>query len=418
MHPLSPITSTRPNLCCTLAVLTWLVAAGNAGAQSTWYVDVTGIPPGSGTDADPYTDIAYAIARPTMVNGDRILVRPGDYTGDFSYTSKTLTVESTDGPAHTRIHGFVSLGSDSPGSLSKLAGFRVDHVDLFGATLERCVLLDTHTPGAHAVFIADLARIESCTIAGFDTVMQEFTFSTFPATIRNSILWDFGVLMSSSTGNDHVLQYNAGQLDGPFPPNWIVDGNVVGDPGCWNLAAGDVHLVPGSICIDAGDPASPLDPDGSRVDIGALPFDAGYGPTPTAYCVGKLNGQGCVPQMSASGFCSATSGQPFWVTATDVSSNQFGRLFYGFEQAAIPFLGGTRCIAQPLTRTSLFNSGGTSAPCSGVLSYDFNAPIQSGVDPSLVPGTLVYAQYWYRDPADPAGFGIGLSNALCFGIAP
>jgi len=31
---------------------------------------------------------------------------------------------------------------------------------------------------------------------------------------------------------------------------------------------------------------------------------------------------------------------------------------------------------------------------------------------------LVYAQWWQRDPNDPAGFGNGLSNALRFGIAP
>jgi len=50
--------------------------------------------------------------------------------------------------------------------------------------------------------------------------------------------------------------------------------------------------------------------------------------------------------------------------------------------------------------------------------YDFHARVQSGVDPALVPGRLVYAQYWYRDPHDPAGFGLGLSNAICFPIVP
>jgi hypothetical protein len=36
--------------------------------------------------------------------------------------------------------------------------------------------------------------------------------------------------------------------------------------------------------IDAGDPASPPDPDGTRADIGAYPFEteaASLGPTPT-----------------------------------------------------------------------------------------------------------------------------------------
>jgi hypothetical protein len=30
----------------------------------------------------------------------------------------------------------------------------------------------------------------------------------------------------------------------------------------------------------------------------------------------------------------------------------------------------------------------------------------------------VYSQYWFRDPADPTGFGIGLTNALRFEMQP
>ena len=36
----------------------------------------------------------------------------------------------------------------------------------------------------------------------------------------------------------------------------------------------------------------------------------------------------------------------------------------------------------------------------------------------LLPGALVFAQWWSRDPLDPQGFGTGLSDALYFGIAP
>lgn len=35
---------------------------------------------------------------------------------------------------------------------------------------------------------------------------------------------------------------------------------------------GDYRLSPGSPCIDAGNPASPLDPDGTRADMGAIPY--------------------------------------------------------------------------------------------------------------------------------------------------
>ena len=63
-------------------------------------------------------------------------------------------------------------------------------------------------------------------------------------------------------------------------------------------------------------------------------------------------------------------------------------------------------------------ASGGSGPCTGTFSFDMNAFIQSGVYPALVPGEIVYCQWWSRDLQDPAGFGTGLTNALYFGIAP
>lgn len=45
-----------------------------------------------------------------------------------------------------------------------------------------------------------------------------------------------------------------------------------------------------------------------------------------------------------------------------------------------------------------------------------DAHIRSGIDPALVPGRRVYAQWWMRDPASPST--TGLSNAFLFGIGP
>lgn len=50
-------------------------------------------------------------------------------------------------------------------------------------------------------------------------------------------------------------------------------GNVVGDPLFLNEKGDTFELQTGSPAIDAGDPAEALDPDGTRADIGAEPFD-------------------------------------------------------------------------------------------------------------------------------------------------
>ncbi|MFT7668009.1 MAG: hypothetical protein ACI8X5_000695 [Planctomycetota bacterium] len=142
------------------------------------------------------------------------------------------------------------------------------------------------------------------------------------------------------------------------------------------------------------------------------------GDDPSAYCTAKVNSAGCAAQIASSGSASATSPTGFDVTASDVLNNRNGILFYGLAPAFNPFSDGTLCVSAPLVRTSPQDSGGnTGAPdCSGNFSFDFNALIQGGGDASLVVGTQVYAQYWYRDPATASASG--LTNALYFSIAP
>ena len=58
--------------------------------------------------------------------------------------------------------------------------------------------------------------------------------------------------------------------------NWL-EGNIDEDPLFVDPANGDYHLTENSPCIDAGDPASPLDPDGTIADMGAYYYDQGMG---------------------------------------------------------------------------------------------------------------------------------------------
>jgi hypothetical protein len=156
----------------------------------------------------------------------------------------------------------------------------------------------------------------------------------------------------------------------------------------------------------------------SDVNLNTVPdeCECSGGIPPTVYCTAKFNSQFCLPAMSFQGGPSVSSASPFLLVATEILNNENGMLFYGYAVQALPFEGGTLCITAPAKRTSVSNSGGSpvGVDCSGAFTFDFNAHIQSGVDPLLVVGQQVGAQFWSRDPRDP--FGSNLTDAVRFAI--
>ena len=157
--------------------------------------------------------------------------------------------------------------------------------------------------------------------------------------------------------------------------------------------------------------------NGPDYDVCARRFVETSGPQ--IFCSAKANSAGCMPAIGFSGSPSASGTASFNVTASNVINQKSGLLFYGFASNFTPFQGGTLCVAGP-RRTQIQLSGGTLSGhnCSGSYGYDFNARVRSGVDPELVAGKTISAQYYYRDLQDPAGFGTGLTNAIRFTICP
>jgi hypothetical protein len=92
------------------------------------------------------------------------------------------------------------------------------------------------------------------------------------AAAYNNIIWGVGtnaVLDSrSSVTISHSDVSGAGVYAGT--------NNFNADPLFVDPAGRDYHLLPSSPCIDAGDPTAPHDPDGTRADVGAYPFDLPY----------------------------------------------------------------------------------------------------------------------------------------------
>lgn len=138
------------------------------------------------------------------------------------------------------------------------------------------------------------------------------------------------------------------------------------------------------------------------------------------YCTSQTSSLGCVSSIGWSGSPSASAGSGFTLTLAQALNQRPGLLAYGFGgPAAQPFLGGWLCATPPLTRAAVSSSGGTigGLDCSGSFALDFNARIASGVDPALAAGAVVYAQWFSRDPGNPAG-SFHASDALRIAIGP
>ncbi|NUP96891.1 MAG: hypothetical protein HUU28_12095, partial [Planctomycetaceae bacterium] len=179
----------------------------------------------------------------------------------------------------------------------------------------------------------------------------------------------------------------------------------------------DLHLTAGSPCIDAGNPLSPLDPDGSRADLGAFPFSAIYA-VPQVYCTAKTNSLGCVPQIGFTGIPSVSTPAPFVVRSTNQLNQRTGLLFWGYAPKNVPYQGGWLCVQAPTRRSPLLNSGGPTSgnSCTGVLQLDFNLLLRSGSDPLATVGTELFSQFWSRDSA--SSFSTNRSDALRFTVQP
>lgn len=283
-------------------------------------------------------------------------------------------------------------------------------------TLDRCEFFDNEADyggGAwncdmtHCSLSGNRARISGGAVSGYaGSIGEPGTAST----LYNSVAWGNTPDQFSNESGSVSADYTDVQ------GGWPGSNNLNADPLFWSEFAGDLHLQPGSPCIDAGDPNSPNDPDGTRADMGALPFDPNHTPESQNYCIAKLASPGCVPSLTWSGTPTMQSGSDdFVVHAGDLVNQKLGMAFWSQTPTDTPFGGGTLCVAGPQQRTPLVNSGGSTDPlgdCSGSASFFFSQAYLGGQGLSV--GDSLFTQWWFRDPAQLDGTGIGLSNAVHF----
>ena len=178
-------------------------------------------------------------------------------------------------------------------------------------------------------------------------------------------------------------------------------GNIAADPRFWGPATGDFQLLTGSPCIDAGDPAL-MDPDGSRLDMGAIPFDANYRGAPMGFCASGPDSFGCTPSLEASS--SATTQSLFRFEAVGMGNTNLTLPFLATRTQFVPYQNGNLCLAGSLRRGPFGTLTNAGLGCARSFRFTFTSSDLLGL--GFVPGDQLYVQVLYRNPGSASGIGI------------
>lgn len=379
---------------CSLARVLALALAAllgtDARAQSIIHVQAGAPAPGDGSPGSPYPTIQAGLAHPGIAPGDTVLVGAGTYPERFRIVDG-VQVRSVQGPLLTLIVATPGGGSVVNGSFPT-AGIRTL---LRGFTVEGNGL----TSGVRSL-PGEYVDVERCILRGHDIALD----SRFDLQVTNCTLVDNRVGLSHGQGawTTAVNVISVGNvidfLDSGSPLLGIAHCTFGGDPR-FVAPPQDVHLRSDSPAIDAGLDGT-LDPDGSRADRGALPFDPSW-PTGRATCPGFAHSGGGIGRITARGSTSLAA-QSLDLVADRLPAGQFALLATGTAFASVPLGQGTLCVGGSALR---------SVPAStGTGSVVFPAaPGGLGAGP----GTSLHFQVWFRDPV-PGGFGLTSGVAVEF----
>lgn len=138
------------------------------------------------------------------------------------------------------------------------------------------------------------------------------------------------------------------------------------------------------------------------------PYDPSAGSPcnpPVSYCTAKTLSTGGIASAGWSG-TNSLSVDDFHVLCFNGVPNKTGVPYYSSTQAAIPFQGGFLCAQPPVLRGAPFNFDITGY-------IDIAWPITA-----QMVGTTENIGFWFRDPQNPDGTNVGLSDAISVTYCP
>ncbi len=153
---------------------------------------------------------------------------------------------------------------------------------------KRCLIWGNSSEGQGAGICAQhhsTVELDQCTIArnwihtGDLDYHYGGLFSWFDCdlTVTNSIIWGNS---SNQAGAWHRSKLSISYSHVGGDTVWAGQGNIIDDPLFVDPDGGDYRLTASSPCIDTGDPSAPLDPDGTRADMGGVPHHSPLVMTP------------------------------------------------------------------------------------------------------------------------------------------
>jgi hypothetical protein len=215
----------------------------------------------------------------------------------------------------------------------------------------------------------------------------------------NPPLVDVGLVRVFSVQTGLILTGWSGYLSGDYM-GWVV------------TSAGDVNQDGWNDPLGSA-PFSDL----NFPDSGRLRIHLGNAFLPEGYCTAKTNSSGCVPQLTYGGCASATLGNGIQLVALNVLPGMVGIMIWSQQPQALPFMGGTLCVAPPIIRTGAQAAApSTGWPCLGQYSFLFGPAYMQANGLSV--GDDIYTQYWSRDLGFAPPNNVGLTAGLHFRIVP